>query len=143
MAYEYKGKINDLQKTLKDVTRKSRQLNNRSKITYNEKLSKENTLTDRYNEINKLRDDIEVKHNELKNYQEIIGGMSPRPYQKSINIRESKLKQREIDLKKSQRDMASKVEEIRDMTHDLKDQLTEMQKNFDRKSEVKPHIDIT
>lgn len=29
------------------------------------------------------------------------------------------------------------------MTIDLKDQLTEMQKNFDRKSEVKPHIDIT
>lgn len=100
-------------------------------------------MNEKYNEINKLRDEIEIKHNELKNYQEIIGEMSPRPYQKSINIRESKLKQREIELKKSQRDIAVKVEEIREMTIDLKDQLTEMQKNFDRKSEVKPHIDIT
>jgi len=33
MTDEYKEKINDLQKTLKDVTSKSRQLNNRSKIT--------------------------------------------------------------------------------------------------------------
>jgi hypothetical protein len=33
MTDEYKEKINELQKTLKDVTSKSRQLHNRSKIT--------------------------------------------------------------------------------------------------------------
>lgn len=79
-----------------------------------------------------------MRHNEIKNYQELIGEMSPRPYQKSINAREAKLKQREIDMNVAHINLKSRVNEINQMTNELKIQLTEMQNNFDRKSAIKP-----
>lgn len=128
---------------MKDVTSKHRQLNNRHKITSNESIAKDNLLKERNDYLADLMDEIDISHNELKNFQELIANASPRPYQKSINIRESQLKQRNIDIKNAQKSLAKKVDEINGMASELKEQLNEMQENFDKKSSVKPYIDIT